>query len=52
MGKQKETVELLEKQERLIENQKKLLEKEKQKFEWLSEKLLSGEYLVVEEEEQ
>lgn len=51
LGKQKETVELLEKQERLIENQKKLLEKEKQKFEWLSEKLLSGEYLVVEEEQ-
>lgn len=48
--KQKETVELLEKQEILIENQKKLLEKEKQKFEWLSEKLLSGEYLVVDEE--
>ena len=37
--------------EQLIENQKKLLEKEKQKFEWLSEKLLSGEYLVVEEQE-
>ena len=51
MEKQKETVELLEKQERLIENQKKLLEKEKQKFEWLSEKLLSGEYLVVDEQE-
>lgn len=51
LEKQKETVELLEKQERLIENQKKLLEKEKQKFEWLSEKLLSGEYLVVEEQE-
>lgn len=49
--KQKETVELLEKQERLIENQKRLLEKEKQKFEWLSEKLLSGEYLVVEDKE-
>ena len=49
--KQKETVELLEKQERLIENQKKLLEKEKQKFEWLSEKLLSGEYLVVDKQE-
>lgn len=37
--------------EQLIENQKKLLEKEKQKFEWLSEKILSGEYLVVEEQE-
>jgi len=41
---------ILLKQEQLIENQKKLLEKEKQKFEWLSEKLLSGEYLVVDEE--
>lgn len=50
LEKQKETVKLLEKQEILIENQKKLLEKEKQKFEWLSDKLLSGEYLVVEDE--
>lgn len=51
LEKQKETVKLLEKQEILIENQKKLLEKEKEKFEWLSEKLLSGEYLVVEDKE-
>lgn len=50
LEKQKETVKLLEKQEILIENQRKLLKKEKQKFEWLSEKLLSGEYLVVDEE--
>lgn len=48
---QDKIVNFLEKQEFLIENQKKLLEKEKQKFEWLSEKLLSGEYLVVEEQE-
>lgn len=46
---QDKIVNFLEKQEFLIENQKKLLEKEKQKFEWLSEKLLSGEYLVVDE---
>lgn len=51
LEKQKETVKLLEKQEILIENQKKLLEKEKEKFKWLSEKLLSGEYLVVEDKE-
>lgn len=47
---QDKIVNFLEKQEFLIENQKKLLEKEKQKFEWLSDKLLSGEYLVVEDE--
>lgn len=48
---QNKIVDFLKKYENLIENQKKLLEKEKQKFEWLSEKLLSGEYLVVEEQE-
>lgn len=48
---QNKIVDFLKKYENLIENQKKLLEKEKQKFEWLSEKLLSGEYLVVEEED-
>lgn len=36
----------------LLNDQNKLLKKEKQKFEWLSEKLLSGEYLVVEEEQE
>lgn len=48
---QNKIVDFLKKYENLIENQKKLLEKEKQKFKWLSEKLLSGEYLVVEEQE-
>lgn len=35
----------------LLDYQNQLLQKEKQKFEWLSEKLLSGEYLVVEDKE-
>lgn len=51
LEEQNKIVDFLKKYENLIENQKKLLEKEKQKFEWLSEKLLSGEYLVVEEQE-
>lgn len=50
LEEQNKIVNFLKKYENLIENQKKLLEKEKQKFEWLSEKLLSGEYLVVDEE--